>query len=246
MKTKYDNVIINPEHREIGAEHQTPIAFDLDSVLNTGLNLDIMVALCREFNVPMGSLRTVDPEYGFEMFSYKVSGVSDRDIARVVNQSVYEDSPSALPSAFMSEVMSYVHQVTGRPIAVVTARHTRTVGVTYRWLAQWLDTIPFYAYIINGDTKNSVLNYIGTEIFVDDRHNTIKGLVNQIPWPVLYKHPWNQGRPERLPVVEIRDLRDVIPLLNIITGRVPMMWPCNVPYPKPDGERITKRYATVR
>jgi hypothetical protein len=75
-------------------------------------------------------------------------------------------------------------------------------------------------------------------IFVDDRFKTVANLLSWIADPVLYRRPWNQNRPGKLPVLEVRDLRDIIPLLNITLRRVPMDWPSYVPFPEPKGERI--------
>jgi hypothetical protein len=65
---------------------------------------------------------------------------------------------------------------------------------------------------------------------VDDRWKTVEGLMKHIPWPVLYKRPWN-ARPVYLPVIKANDLRDIIPLLNILTGEVPTAWPVGVLHP---------------
>jgi hypothetical protein len=129
--------------------------------------------------------------------------------------------------------MKYVHEVTGVPIAVVTARNSRAVGVTNRWLEEHLDGTPFHAYIINGVGKGDTLKLLSARVFVDDRWNTIKHMLGYIEYPVLYTRPWNTGRPIDLPVPRVRDLRDIIPLLNIVARRGIMDWPDALPYPNP-------------
>ena len=108
------------------------------------------------------------------------------------------------------------------------------MGVTKRWLEENLD-VPFVVYIVDGLPKAPVLTYLGAEIFIDDRHKTIKELKHWINHPVLFKRPWNQGRVTDLGVVEINDLRDIIPMVNILYGKAPMDWPYWVPFPTPEG-----------
>jgi hypothetical protein len=241
LKTKYDNVFVNPTGGEIDP---CIIAFDLDSVLNT-VGHDIGRGIAKAFNVTYETARSVDPEYGYEKFHFEVPGVGYKEMSKVVNKIIMEESPSSLPSPFMASVLRYVYEVTGTPIQVVTARNPMTVGVTKRWLFENLDGIPFRAYLQHGVPKAVTLKMMKASIFVDDRHKTIAGLIDKIEYPVLYQRPWNNGRPIRLPVVEIRDLRDIIPLLNLKLGRVPMDWPSYIPFPKPEGERTTKKYATI-
>lgn len=228
MKTKYSNVFINPTEDELDG-HRTIIAFDMDSVLNEGDYLKEYIAKRFGYNSGL-DIRGKGPE-GYEKFSYEIPGVSRNKVYKAIHEGVYEESPSALPSPFMADVLKYVYQVTGEPIAVVTARAQQNAGVTYRWLTENLGGTPFRAYVMDGVTKNTVLNLLYTQIFVDDRWKTIMNLLGEIPYPVMFKRPWNQGRPVRMPALEIRDLRDIIPLLNIQLGRVPMEWPGYIPYP---------------
>lgn len=229
MKTKYDNVFVNPYLHET---EKTPIAFDLDSVLNT-IGHDIGEGIAKAYNVPFESVRCVDPVHGFELFHFSPPGVDDYNgVAKVVNKIIMEESPSSLPTPFMAATMRYVHEVTGKPVAVITARNPMTVGVTYRWLLENLEGVPFRAYIMHGIPKYHPLLNMGSSIFVDDRWKTIKTLLDYIEYPVMYKRPWNQGRDKQLPVLEVRDTRDIIPLLNIKLGRVPTEWPSYVPFPK--------------
>jgi hypothetical protein len=232
MKTKYKNIFINPDFHDV--MFRTPIAFDLDSVMNN-LGHDLGLYIAREFGVTFEDVR--DSILGYQKFHFEVDGVDYREIGKVVDTYVMEESPSALPSPFMSDVMKYVHELTGVPIAVVTARNDRTVGVTKRWLEEHLDGTPFHAYIINGPGKEDTLSLLKASIFVDDRWNTINGLVSKIRYPVLYTRPWNTGRPIDLPVPRVRDLRDIIPLLNIVARRGIMDWPDALPYPKLNNER---------
>jgi hypothetical protein len=96
--------------------------------------------------------------------------------------------------------------------------------------------IPFVAYIVNGPPKADVLALLNVHAFVDDRWKTIEGLISKIPWPVLYRRPWNV-RHVYLPVTRVNDLRDIIPLINILTGEIPTAWPeWDVPHPHYRGE----------
>jgi hypothetical protein len=226
LKTKYNNIFVNPDFHDV--MFRTPIAFDLDSVMNN-LGRDLGLYIAREFGVPFEDIR--DHSLGYDRFHFEVDGVGYKEMSKVVNTYVTEESPSALPSPYLAGVMKYVHKVTGVPIAVVTARHSRAVGVTKRWLEEHLDGTPFHAYIINGAGKEDTLKLLSVRVFVDDRWNTIKHMVGEIEYPILYTRPWNSGRPIDLPVLRVRDLRDIIPLLNITLGRVPTDWPDGLPHP---------------
>ena len=226
MITKYDNVFVNPEPADVG-QHRAVMAFDLDSVLNTmGENLRGYIA--DKYSMPIGHV--TDVSAGYEKFHFNVPGISNKDVGRAVNDFVMNESPSLLTTPYVKQVLGYVHSVTNSPITVVTARWVGTVGVTKRWLEENLGDIPFMAYIVDGPPKSRVLSYLNTQAFVDDRWKTIEGLMKQIPWPVLYNRPWND-RPVYLPVLRANDLRDIIPLLNILTGQVPTAWPEGLPHP---------------
>jgi hypothetical protein len=229
MNTKYKNVFVNPTPDELRS-HRTGVAFDLDSVLNEGNYLRHSIA--KTFSTTVSAIKGHDRPGGWEVFYFAIPGVAEKDICKAVNICIMEESPSALPSPHMRDVLRYVYEVTEAPIAVITARHKATVGVTKRWLDENLN-VPYIAYIVDGLPKAPVLTYIGADIFIDDRHKTVKGLVNWIDHPVLYKRPWNQGRDEDIGVVEIDDLRDIIPMVNIMYGRTPMTWPCGLPFPNP-------------
>jgi hypothetical protein len=240
MNTKYKNVFVNPTPDEL-RPHRTGIAFDLDSVMNEGDYLRHSIA--KTFGTTVSAVKSHDRPGGWEVFHFNIPGVSYKEMAKAINICIMEESPSAMPSPYMTSVMNYVYDVTAQPIAVVTARHKATVGVTRRWLDQNLN-VPFIVYIVDGLPKAPVLTYLGADIFIDDRHKTVKGLINWIDHPVLYKRPWNQGRDESLGVVEINDLRDIIPMVNMMYGRAPLDWPCWVPFPTPEGERTKVEYVS--
>jgi hypothetical protein len=237
LKTKYDNVFVNPTPSEI--KIRTGIALDLDSVLNEGDYLRNSIA--NTFNTTTDAVKGHSQDGGHEIFYFDIPGVAEKDVCRAINICIREESPSALPSPHMRDVLTYVCRVTRAPIAVITARHKSTVGVTKRWLEENLD-VPFVVYIVDGLPKAPVLTCLGADLFVDDRHKTIKDLIKWVRFPVLYKRPWNQGRDESLGVVEINDLRDIIPMVNIMYGKAPMSWPYWVPFPKPEGERTEMNY----
>jgi hypothetical protein len=226
MKTKYDNVFLNPDEADVGS-HRSVIAFDLDSVLNTmGENLRKYIA--RLYHVDPWEV--TDTSAGFEKFHFSIDGIESREIGRHVNDFVMNESPSLLTTPYVKEVMRYVYDRTNSPITVVTARWAGTVGVTKRWLEENLGDVPFVAYIVNGPPKEGVLRHLRARAFVDDRWKTIESLIGGIDWPILYRRPWNQ-RHVYLPVVKVNDLRDIIPLLNILTGEVPTAWPDGLPHP---------------
>jgi 5'(3')-deoxyribonucleotidase len=229
LKTKYSNIFVNPDFYDV--MYRTPIAFDLDSVMNN-LGHDMGRYIANEFGVT--DVRATN--LGYQKFHFEVDGVGYEEVSKVVNKYVMEESPSALPSPYLHEVMKYVYEVTDVPIAVVTARYPDTCTVTKNWLDENLDKIPYRVYIMHGEQKNMVLGLLDAKIFVDDRHKTIRNLIGEIKYPVLYRKPWNQGRPDKLPVIEIRDLRDIIPLLNIQLGRMPMEWPNEIFYPNRERE----------
>jgi hypothetical protein len=238
MKTKYSNVFVNPTEAEVGC-HRAVMAFDLDSVLNNmGRNLREYIA--DQFELPIEFV--TDTSAGFEKFHFSIPGITDKTISKMVNKYVREESPSSLTTPYMSRVMSYVYERTGSPIAVVTARHESTVGVTKRWLEENLRGVPFFCYIVArienyAYPKAKVLEYLNTRAFIDDRWATVESLVGKIDFPVLFRAPWNR-RPVWLSALEVDDLRDVIPLLNILTGEVPTAWPSYVPYPFNEGGYI--------
>lgn len=240
MKTKYDNVFINPSAGEVDP---SLIAFDLDSVMNEGCSRAIRNAMCNYWGITEDEIVDTHPRDGYRIFHMSPPDhidYSGNELYNLVAEAVIEDSPSFLHTPWMTEVMRYVYESTGCPIQVVTARRPECVDVTHDWLAEHLGDIPFRAYIQSGQAKSVTLTRMRNMIFVDDRHKTVAGLLEHIPYPVLYQRPWNANRPVKLPVVEVRDLRDIIPLLNITLGKVPMEWPSYVPFPKPREENYVK------
>jgi hypothetical protein len=83
--------------------------------------------------------------------------------------------------------------------------------------------------------KAAILKAIKCFCFIDDRYRTVVELDDHIAMPVLYKRPWNQGRPYRPTMIEIRDLRDIIPIANMVAFNNPMDWPLGVGYPPRNG-----------
>jgi len=236
LKTKYDNVFVNPEPGEIDP---SIIAFDLDSVMNDGCSLAIRNKFMDYWGIEGHEIIDTDPVHKHRIFSMRPPDYIDysgNELYNLVAEAVIEDSPSFLHTPWMTEVMRYVYKSTGCPIQVCTARRPECVDVTHNWLAEHLGDIPFRAYIQNGVAKSVTLDQMNCSIFVDDRHKTVANLLSYIEYPVMYQRPWNSNRPIKLPVVEVRDLRDIIPLLNLKLGRVPMEWPSYVPFPKPRGE----------
>jgi hypothetical protein len=244
VKTKYYNVWINPSEKDIG-DNRALIGFDLDAVLNSGLSRCITERLAKHYGVGIDNVRNTHPIHGYEMFNLGPNGSDVQEVMKIVETSVIEDSPSVLSSPWMKEVMDFVYQATGDPITVITSRNPNALDVTHNWLVQWLDDLPFNCYIMHGRGKGAPIAMLGLSIFVDDRWKTINNLLSWCEYPVLFQRPWNRFRPDPLPVLEIRDLRDIIPLVNIKLGRNPMDWPYWVPFPKPEGERITKKYVTI-
>jgi len=236
LKTKYDNVYVNPEAGEIDP---SIIAFDLDSVMNDGCSGAIRKKFCDHWDINDREILDKDVVLGHRIFSMSPPAyceASGNEIFNLVTEAVIEESPSFLHTPYMPEVMRYVYEVTGTPIQVCTARRPECVDVTHNWLAEHLGDIPFRAYVQNGVAKSVTLDRMNCQIFVDDRFKTVNNLLSWISEPVLYRRPWNQNRPVKLPVLEVRDLRDIIPVINIALGRVPMDWPSYVPFPKPRGE----------
>ena len=243
---KFPDTWVDP-HPEALVGVTAPVAFDLDSVLAEGEYLRTYIG--NHFGLSAEDITFVktDSSSGcsYEVFHFEIPGVGYKEMGDVVHQGIREESPSALPTPFMTGVLEWVYHMTQRPIMVVTARHPINTGVTYRWLEENL-TVPFKLIIANSVSKLAICRALETRIYPDDRWKTVQSLkAGGMGLPVLYKRPWNQGRPKASGVHEIDDLRGIIPLVNLITGTNPVAWPQWVPYPKPDGERVTKKYATI-
>ena len=235
-------IVDNPgyEHRYFRGK-TWEIGFDMDSVLNDGDWLFNCVA--KYFNTTVSAILGRNRAGGYRTFNFNIPGITDEgEIVKAIEEAVIKESPSAMASPYMREVTEYVYEVTKKPILVITYRAPGTPEVTKNWLSENL-TVPFVCVICNGMNKHHALRMTETQIFIDDRWKTIKNLslLNVIPYPVMYQRPWNQGRPGGLKVHEIRDLRDIIPLLNIQLGRNPMDWPVGLCYPLKRGDLCFER-----
>lgn len=230
---RYPNTWFNPTKAELDtARVQAPIAFDMDGVLSeTGMILE--EAIKKEYGVT--EVRGTSEDY--PTFQYVIPGVSRNKVFNSINRIVHEESMAALPSPWMQPVLSHLlNSLVSFPITIVTARAQENAGVTYRWLE---DHIPgrFNLIMVNGMQKEVVLKRIGTEVFVDDRYKTIRTLTNHITMPILYRRPWNQGRPTEASAFQINDLRDIIPVINMVSSQRFMEWPRDIPYPNRMGEK---------
>ena len=116
----------------------------------------------------------------------------------------------------MKEVLTWLYKETNMPITVVTARPLENMSVTYKWLKYKLGHTPFRLIMVNGMQKEVVLNRIHTRLFIDDRYKTVKTLEKHIDYPVLYKRPWNQGRPEGAGVAEVDNLEGLLYLTYLL------------------------------
>ena len=67
--------------------------------------------------------------------------------------------------------------------------------------------------MMHGVIKDIPLKAHNVTTFVDDRFKTIQGLSERgsVILPTLYKRPWNQGRAHSMPILEIDDLRGILP-----------------------------------
>ena len=240
MKSKtFPNTWYNPtraEIRESGVE--APIAFDFDGVLSETETI-LYDGICKLFEVE--DIR--QKENGYNMFNYAVDGVSNKTMFAAINTIIGEEAGGALPSPYMSEVLDYVYATTGRPITIVTSRTKENMDVTYQWLQNNLSTgVPFNLILANGMQKEVVLKRIKCNMFIDDRYKTVAKLEQEIDLAVLYKRPWNQGRPVEAGDFTIRDLREIIPIVNYLSRQYLMRWPGNVPYPNRLGYGIGVQY----
>jgi hypothetical protein len=210
------------------------IAFDMDSVLNNmGDNLGLYIA--KHFDVPEPWVRRPCPE-GYRKFHFDLPGVSSNTMYALVLKYLTEESPSELTTPYMVKVLEHVYSTTKVPICIVTARPSSVCSETRDWLEENL-TVPFVCYMVDGHKdKALILEELECICFVDDRYRTVVELDDHIAWPVLYKRPWNQGRPHRPTLIEIRDLRDIIPVANLVALNNPMDWPLGVDYPPRNGD----------
>lgn len=177
------------------------------------------------------------------------------DIAAIINEKGMEQEPTA----WAIQCLRYIHEITGEPIHVLTARREDNMAVTSAWLHLHLGTeIPYELQHTKGRPKWEILNGVKERfnIFhVDDRFKTISQIADNCPTvlPVLFNAEWNTGRdwfdgkevcPGDIPVgrrgyIRINDLRDIIPLVNMGCGLNINQWPCEtMPHPVEDERSI--------
>jgi len=222
----YPNTWYNPKKQEM-LDLRAKFAFDMDSVLSETGGI-LQEGIKKKYGVD--DIRII--HNGYETFMYHVDGVSHDEIYDTINTIISEESGSCLPTPFMERVLSYYYDSVGEPITIVTARAEGNMQVTFDWLNHNLPVdVPFNLIMVNGMQKDVVLKRLRCQVFVDDRYETVASLHQAVDIPVLYRRPWNQGRPYSAGLVEINDLRDMIPLFNLYSGRAPMAWPGYLPYP---------------
>jgi hypothetical protein len=226
-----NKILINPDTYALeDAGHVvTEFAFDLDSVLSECRYIPVQVAAI--LGVSLSEVIEGSKVDGVQHFQYRVDGVSNNTMYAAVNQVVHDYSYTAPTTLYMREVMLYLHDLTGLPITICTARKRTNADVTKAWLDLHLEGIPYQCYISCGREKYKILVDAGVRFFVDDRYKTIDNLWGHILGPILYRRPWNQGRKREASCFQIRDLRDMIPLFNIENRLPPATWPGYIPYP---------------
>ena len=226
MKHKdYDNVYVSTTLKDVwGNEFST--AFDLDSVLNE-LGEGLSDYLVTKFGTK--NIRTYT-KVGALKFHFETPGVSSDEMYGHVLEYLKYESPHELPTPHMAAVLEYVYSVTKVPICIVTARPKSVASQTFEWLMDNV-TVPFVVYMVDGHRdKTKILHGINCHMFVDDRYRIIQEMRADVLVPILYIRPWNRNRDERF--IECRDLRDVIPAVNVLFNRNPMTWPVGVPHPQ--------------
>jgi hypothetical protein len=205
----YPNTWYNPTKNEL-EDIVAPIAFDMDSVM---LELDPLFfnGLSQWFGVEITNDVSKEGWDRFDMTGHEVAGA---EIAKAIGPVISNITPFCDPTEYMLQALSLVYSMTGLPITVVTARTKENIPVTWDWLTEHLDGIPFNLIVCNGMQKEVVLKRIDNQMFIDDRYKTIKTLEDHIRFPVLYQRPWNQGRPESAGVAEVSNLWGVVSLLQ--------------------------------
>jgi hypothetical protein len=144
----------------------------------------------------------------------------------------FEETKDLKPTPYMGDVMNYVWLKTREPILVITYRPKESVEQTHAWLKKYLPVgCPFNLIMLQGMQKDVVLKRMNVQVYVDDRYKTAVILEQAINLSVLYKRPWNQGRPVSAGDMEINDLRDLIPIVNYLTRSCITDWPTGIPYP---------------
>ena len=192
------------------------IAFDMDSVLNeTGELLRESVA--REFGTEVEDIIKYG-EGGYEMFNFDLPGTRQIDVFAAINRIIGRDSIHYPQSPNMKATIKWLYSRTLRPITVVTARSIQNMDVTYKWLKRNLWPVPFRLIMVQGMQKHVVPNRIGNVMYVDDRYKTVKTLEKHITLPILYKRPWNQGRPVPAGFTTIDNLAGLVALIIKLGG----------------------------
>jgi hypothetical protein len=132
----------------------------------------------------------------------------------------------------MGDVLHYIYLKTREPILVITYRPKESVEQTHAWLTKYLPVgVPFNLIMLDGMQKDVVLQRMNVQVYVDDRYKTVDILSRVINLSVLYKRPWNQGRPVEAGDMSVNDLRDLIPIVNYLTRSCTTDWPMHIPYP---------------
>jgi hypothetical protein len=227
----YDNVWYNPTKKEImEAGLFNLIGFDFDSTINEmGHPLGHYIA--DKLYVPFEEIRGLHPD-GYERFHFSHPTVDDEQITAIVNEYVINHTKDLKPTPYMGDVMNYVWLKTREPILVITYRPKESVEQTHAWLKKYLPVgCPFNLIMLQGMQKDVVLKRMNVQVYVDDRYKTAVILEQAINLSVLYKRPWNQGRPVSAGDMEINDLRDLIPIVNYLTRSCITDWPTGIPYP---------------
>ena len=205
------------------------IGFDMDSVLNE-MGDDLGRHLAKEFGVSLDDLRAPD-ETGVRRFHFSHPSISHTAIADEVMRYVREESINLEATPYMRLVTRYVYEITKVPILVVTCRPASAVSSTYNWLKNNLD-VPFMCCMVDGHRdKAAILEAVRCKMFVDDRYRTCMEIADAGMLPVVYDRPWNIGRDTYKGAVHAADLRDILPVVNILHGKPPLYLPDYIPYP---------------
>lgn len=230
------HVYHNPTHEQcqnMGLEG-VPLAFDFDSVLNN-LGVGLESYLSSVLGVPVTGY---DSTLGYTKFSFKHSWFSEQTIRKIIHSYIEEYSFLVGPNPWVNEFLTWYTNVTRSPVVIVTSRPPHLEYATGRWIFSNLDrSIDMRLVMLHGIPKSQVLEPMGIQAFVDDRYKTCKSLKGVIDWSIVYRQPWNQGRPESAGHLEIDSVLDLIPFVNIGLGRRPMQWPHNLPYPYRGGKQ---------
>jgi hypothetical protein len=225
----HNNVFYNPTKKEIMEFSLfNLIGFDFDSTINEmGHPLGHYIA--DTLGVPFEEVRGVSPE-GYERFHFSHPDHTDEKITDIVNDYVINHTVDLKPTPHMGDVMNYIWLKTREPILVVTYRPREAMPQTVAWLNKYLPVgCPYTLIMLHGMQKDVVLTRMNVQVYVDDRYKTAVILEQAINLSVLYKRPWNQGRPVEAGDMQINDLRDMIPIVNYLTRSCITDWPMHIP-----------------